>query len=541
LEIIKDLEFAILDFETTGTSAKYNRVIEVGVVKLKNKKIIDKYQTFIDPGTEIPPYITDITGITDADIIGAPSFEDIIPSLLQFIGDSILTAHNLPFDLSFLTTELSRAGYESIQNQKLCTLKLARRLYPELKSKSLGNLVKHFHFRNSSAHRALGDATATAKVLVKMIEKLEVEDKLNSLSDLLEIQQANSSSKGFRVIKKSLQSNFSKLTESPGVYLFKDKNNKIIYVGKAKSLKRRVGDYFSNSAPSKTKRIVRSASNLEHIKTNTELSALILEAELVKKYKPRLNSQLKKYSPSYFVKFDLSKKFPIPKVSSIFDYDGNDYFGPYNRGDDARSMIDILHKTFALRECTEKEFKKKQKCYLHDIDRCIAPCIYPSEDDYKLELEKVYEFLEGKNQNAVDVLLQKMKRFAEERHYEQAALIRDTVNLILNQLHKTLILAEPINKAHVLVKIKGSLKDDIILLVEGKVLIKEYALDSPNNFEEALQDYYSGTIRLFKDPDKKDLERLKFSLNWFLQHRNRLAVFYLRHFESYDKLQSAVG
>ncbi len=538
---IKNIEFAVLDFETTGTSAKRNRVIEIGIVKLKNKKIVDTFQSFVDPGYSLPYHITEITGITDDDLFGAPTFDDLIPGILKFIGDSVITAHNLPFDFSFLTNELSRAGYESLQNKKLCTLKLARRLYPGLKSKSLGSMVKHFRIRHRGVHRALGDATATAKILVKMIEQLDADDSLSTWDDLLATQQNNSSKTGYRLVKKSLQPDFARLNDSPGVYIFKDKDDKIVYIGKAKSLKRRVGDYFSNSAATKAKRIVRRAAKLEHIKTKTELTALILEAEMIKKNKPPLNSQLKKYSNSYFIKFDLKKKYPVPKVSSIFSFDGNDYFGPYDRGDDARSMVDIIHKTFSLRECTDKEFKKNRKCYLYDIERCLAPCINLSADDYKSEMERVYEFLEGKNQNAVDRLLHKMKRLAEERQYEEAAIIRDTVNLILNQLHKTLILAEPVNNAHVLIKIKGSLADDLILMVEGKVFISQYAMADDPSFHEVLLDYYNGTIHLFKDPDKKDLERMKFALNWFLQHRNRLRIYYLRQFNSYDELQEAIS
>ena len=134
---VKEAEFAVLDFETTGTSAKHNRVIEVGIVQVKNLKIMNSFQSFINPGDRIPPFITSLTGIKDEDVHDAPFFDEVTSEMLDFIGDSVIVAHNLPFDFSFLKNELSRAELLTPKNQTLCTLKLARKLYPELKSKSL--------------------------------------------------------------------------------------------------------------------------------------------------------------------------------------------------------------------------------------------------------------------------------------------------------------------------------------------------------------------------------------------------------------------
>ena len=146
--------------------------------------------------------------------------------------------------------------------KQVCTLKLSRSLFPELKSKALGSMVKHLRIRHRDVHRALGDATATAKIFLKIIEKLAAEHNYEFLSDLDSFQSTPSVSKSFRLIKKKLVGDIHNLPDSPGVYFFKDAKDKIIYIGKAKSLKKRVKNYFSSSASRKAKKIARKANQI---------------------------------------------------------------------------------------------------------------------------------------------------------------------------------------------------------------------------------------------------------------------------------------
>ena len=341
---ISETEFAVLDFETTGVSGNKNRVIEIGIVHVKNLEIVDSYQTFINPGLLVPYYITRITGITDADLYDAPYFEDITSEVLEFIGDSILVAHNLPFDQSFLKNEFKRADTFLPTLNGLCTLKLARKMYPELKSKSLGNLVKHFGILHKDVHRALGDAMVTAKLLIKMITQLKEDQNISMLNELLAFQSVTPIKANLRIIKKKLSIDFSNAPSSPGVYLFKDGKGKIVYIGKAKIIKKRVANYFSNTAARKAKQIVRKASNLEYIQTNSELSALILESELIKKHKPPMNTMLKKYPQQFFIRVKLSHDYPNLSSVSKIEFDGNDYFGPYSNRETSKNLIEIVNK-----------------------------------------------------------------------------------------------------------------------------------------------------------------------------------------------------
>lgn len=528
-----DAIFSVIDFETTGTSPKNSRAIEVGIVRIENLKIVDSYQSLINPGQYIPPFITSLTGISNEDIYDAPSFDEISQDIKNFIDGTILVGHNLPFDFAFLKGEFDRAEIILPELKQVCTLKLSRNLFPELKSKALGSMVKHFRIRHRDVHRALGDATATAKIFLKILDKLTAEHNYEYVSDLTPHQTTLAISKSFRLVKKKLVGDIANLPDSPGVYFFKNAKDKVIYIGKAKSLKKRVKNYFSSSASRKAKKIARAANRLGFNQTNSELSALVLEAELIKIHKPQYNTLLKKYSQNYFIRVKNTHSFPDVKVSSDFDFDGNDYFGPYSNRLTAKSLREIVDKTFAIRECSDKELAKGKKCYLLDIKRCLGPCIEKDLiDEYKNELDNVYDFLSGKNQFAVDRLLNKMKNLSERQKYEEAADVRDTVNLILNQLTRSSILAEPINRANCLIEIKDYDTTDYVLFLDGRVYIRNYYLKEQDFFDDAIEDYFDNTLHLLAGMEDRDLEKIKISLSWLVKNRNKVKVHYLKDYNS---------
>jgi DNA polymerase III subunit epsilon len=537
---IDKAEFSVIDIETTGLSAKTNRVIEIGLVKVRNYKIVDRYETLINPGTYIPGFISQLTGITNDDIVDAPFFSDVAEDIKQFIGDTILSGHNLSFDSSFIKYEFFRNGEEPLYNEQVCTLKLARRMFPDLKSKSLTSVTHHLKLKNKSAHRALGDAEVTARALIKMIKQLKKESKIETIDDLLKFQRKYTAGKTVK-IKESLREDISSLPNAPGVYYFINNRGKIIYVGKAKSLRDRVRSYFSATAPKKAKKIITQAKSLKIEITNTELTALISEAESIKKINPRHNSQLKKYGSKYFLKVTKQHSFPKIEISNHFDFDGNDYFGLFISRKKAEIVLEILDKTFSLRECTDKEFSKHKKCFLADIERCTAPCIPNYNEEYKEELEKVYEFLYGMNQTALNRLLNKMKEYSEQEKYEKASEVKEVIDLILNQTHKTSLLAEPVNRANVLFEISGQFDKDYILLISGKIYLKNTALNKNDRFDEALNDYFSETINYDFIPSDEDLEKIKITLNWLIKNRNNVRIFYLKNYTSKEELYSNIS
>ena len=156
-------EVVILDFETTGLSPDYARVIEVGAVVFRENKIVDSFSELMNPGRYIPYEITALTGINSTMLKGKPAPEKVMPVLKKFIGDRVVLAHNASFDSKFLFAEMERANL-NINNPILCTLLLARRLIPNVSNYQLGTLAKHLGVKINHAHRALDDVMATAKI-----------------------------------------------------------------------------------------------------------------------------------------------------------------------------------------------------------------------------------------------------------------------------------------------------------------------------------------------------------------------------------------
>jgi DNA polymerase-3 subunit epsilon len=260
--LIKDSNFVVLDFETTGLSAKNSKVLEIGMVKIEKGEITDTYSAFINPIMPVPYQITLLTGITREDVTDAPIFEELAYEILDFIGDSTLVAHNAPFDYSFLKAEFNFAGIDISHIQIICTLKIAKRILPGLKSKSLSALRKHYGLLHKNVHRALGDANVTAKIFLRMIEQLEEDFGIKTKEQLLKFQNIPSKSLRTTLIKKSLLDDLSVIPDKPGVYFFIDKKGNVIYVGKAKSLRKRVRSYFLSTADKKAKKVVRMANTL---------------------------------------------------------------------------------------------------------------------------------------------------------------------------------------------------------------------------------------------------------------------------------------
>jgi excinuclease UvrABC nuclease subunit len=390
--------------------------------------------------------------------------------------------------------------------------------------------------KNNGAHRALSDAEVTGKALIKMIKEAKKSFNLSTIEELIALQS------GFRqpykplTTKKKLQEDVYGLPNAPGIYYFLNSKNEIIYIGKAKSLRDRVKSYFSPTAPRKAKRIVKQASRLKIEITNSELTALLTEAESIKLVNPRHNLQLKRYGSKYFLRITASQKFPALEICNYFDFDGNDYFGLFISRKKAQEVFEVLTKTFTIRECDDKELAKEKACFLAQIDRCVAPCETKDMTEYKEELEKVYEFLYGKSQNALNRLLNKMKEYSEKLKYEKAGEVKVLVDMILSQVHKSSLLAEPVNSANVLFEINEGFGTDYILMITGKIFIKKYSLKKRDYFEETLDDYYEGTINLNSMPEDEDLEKMKITLNWLIKNRNKVRTFYLKDYKSKSEL-----
>ncbi len=531
-----EAEYSVIDVETTGLTPHYHGIIEIGIVKVKGLKIVDKYASLINPGRQVPFYITEFTGITNDDIFNAPLFEDVVEEISNFISGSVITAHNLSFDRSFINKEFSMIGKEKPANPQLCTLKLSKKLYPELRSRSLSNLSYYFGVKLINAHRALPDAEATAKILIRMLKNLKNNNEVKTLSDLLSLQVVPSQKETRIRISKHLKEDVYSLPEAPGVYYFINSKGKVIYIGKAKLLSKRVRSYFLLTAPRKAKRIIKQTRRIKYEITNSELTALLTEAESIKIINPKHNLQLKNYGNKYFLRVNRNHPFPDIEISNRFDFDGNDYFGLFITKKKAESVYEVIQKAFTLRECSSQEFLKNKRCFLAEIERCLVPCENKESEIYYDELNKVYEFLYGKNQDTLNRLLGKMKYYSEKQKYEKAGEVKSLIDLILSQTHKTSILKEPVNSANVLFEVNENFGCDYILMIEGKIYIKEYKVNKDNYFETAIDDFYFGTVNTKPLPTEEDLEKMKIILNWIIRNRNKVRTFYLKDFTNKEEL-----
>ncbi len=276
--------YAIVDIETTGSHASANGITEIAIILHDGEKVIHIYQKLINPKKPIPLFIQSLTGITDSMLEDCPEFEEVAEEIYHLLKGKIFVAHNVNFDYSFVNHHLLRAGYE-LHSKKLCTVRLARKIFPGIKSYSLGKLCRHFNIEITNRHRAGGDAEATA-VLFKMMLDADDQDHIKNT--------LNSRSKEQILPPHVPREELLQLPHLPGVYYFKDKKAKVIYVGKAINLYKRVFSHFSNNNTDKKKQdFLRKIRTIHYQVCGTELQALILETIEIKRLWPEQNRALK--------------------------------------------------------------------------------------------------------------------------------------------------------------------------------------------------------------------------------------------------------
>jgi excinuclease ABC subunit C len=220
----------------------------------------------------------------------------------------------------------------------------------------------------------------------------------------------------------------------PGVYLFKDSQGKVIYVGKAASLRQRLRAYFSPSTnlPPKLERLIARISDFEPIVTDSEQEALILECNLIKKYRPSYNVRLKDDKTFPYLKIDLKNDWPSVRITRRFHKNGDRYFGPFASASSLRQTLRLIKKIFPFRSCNKTISGKDAKpCLEYHINRCLGPCIgVVSKEDYNEVIKEVILFLEGKRELVIRDLRRKMEKASQQLQFEKAALFRDQIHAI---------------------------------------------------------------------------------------------------------------
>ena len=181
--------FTVVDIETTGLSKHYHQITEIAAARLRNGKITKTFQSLVNPETKIPDFITRLTGIDNEMVKGAPVIKDVMPKFQNFLGENVLVAHCATFDYGFLDTKLRKHYDIGLDNDRLCTRKLANRIIPDLKRKRLTDLCQYFNIKNTQAHRAMSDVNATAEVFTNMLDLLK--DKgITEVKDILKFEKS---------------------------------------------------------------------------------------------------------------------------------------------------------------------------------------------------------------------------------------------------------------------------------------------------------------------------------------------------------------
>ncbi|MFN2439541.1 MAG: exonuclease domain-containing protein [Chitinophagaceae bacterium] len=271
--------YAIVDIETTGGYAASNGIIEIAIKVFDGKEIVEQYETLVNPGQPIPKYIQAFTGISNEMVQHAPLFEHVAREVYYLLNDKIFVAHNVNFDYSFIKNSLQAYGY-TLNAKKLCTIRLARQVFPGLRSYGLGNLCRSLDIEIFNRHRAGGDAAATA-VLFKKILHQDINVVENNLKK---------TSKEQTLPPNVPKEHFTNLPYGPGVYYFHDSKGKIVYVGKAKNIKWRVNSHFTNNSAGRQKQnFIRHVYAISFQQTATELMAAILESAEIKRLWPQFN------------------------------------------------------------------------------------------------------------------------------------------------------------------------------------------------------------------------------------------------------------
>lgn len=411
--------FCIVDLETTGISAAESAITEVGAIKVRGGEAIGEFQTLVDPGGPIPPYISVLTGITEAMVAAAPTIETVFPSFLEFLGDAVVVGHNLRFDLSFLNQAASRLGYPTIENPRVDTVALARRLIrDEVRSLKLGTLAKHFRSPVTPNHRALDDVRATSHVLHSLLERAGTLGVTN-LDDLLHLP----TSKGAAYYSKIQLTEH--LPRSPGTYIFRDRDGVVIYVGKASNLRARVRQYFYGDTRRNIANLMRELDSIDYQECATPLEAEITELRLIHAHRPRYNRRSRPPKASHFVKLT-AEKFPRLSVVRKVSDDGLVYLGPFRSSRTAHDVAAAIWDATPIRRCASRPGSRTGKCAGAQIGVARCPCdgtLDPAE--YQAVVDRLIHAITSDPSQLLDPLVEKMNRLAQLQRYEDAAWVRD--------------------------------------------------------------------------------------------------------------------
>lgn len=395
--------FAIIDIETCGGKFEYRRgrITEICIVLHDGLQVTGKFTTLLNPECHITPYFTSLTGITNDMVKDAPTFAEVAKKILELTEDRIFVAHNVGFDYNFIKAEFSSLGFV-YKRETLCTVRLSRKLIPGKISYSLGRLCESLDIPNEARHRAEGDAVATARLfdLLLQIKGSHPQYKNNGVEALMT-----------RRVDKIKQYILDKIPEACGVYYFLDKEQNIIYIGKSSNMYNRATSHF-NTKESRGKKMLNELYNVDFVKTGSELVALLLESQEIKKHKPRYNRLRKAKLFTHAIDWFKDHKGIINFKLVPFDESENALcsFTTYTT---ARERLEswIEDRQLCLRYCGLTG--EDSVCFNHQIKKCNGICA--DEEDSEMYNRRASEIIFENTYRDPDFILFDRGRTIEEQ------------------------------------------------------------------------------------------------------------------------------
>lgn len=426
---LHDVTFTVVDLETTGANAANGDITEIGAVKSRGGEIIGEFQTLVKPTRSvISPFVERLTGITNSMVATAPELSSVIPMFLEFAHGSTLVAHNAGFDIGFLREACARLDYPWPSYSVLDTVKLARLCVTrqEVRNHKLGTLATFFNAPTPPVHRALEDARATHHILQCMFERFGA----LGVTTFEELESLKPQGWKVRQSKKHLARD---VPHAPGVYMFVDGSDRVLYVGSSRDMRSRVTSYF-NAAESRGRmaEMVTAAQSIRTVVCPTELEARVREVRLIDELQPPYNRRSKGASRETWLKLT-TDRFPRLSIARTPPAPGMLALGPFRKNASARVAKDLLERMYPLKRCTAKpERADFRPCPAGEMGKCGGPCnSVTNPQEYLNGISPVTALLEGQPQAFVDNTMDHLKQLAIHERYEEAAQARDVAISVL--------------------------------------------------------------------------------------------------------------
>ncbi|MTB51883.1 exonuclease domain-containing protein [Lewinella sp. W8] len=379
---MKKKDYAIIDVETTGGRANRHRITEIGIVLFNGEQITETYETLVNPEMRIPAGITELTGITMDMVKDAPKFHEVARRIVEMTQDRIFVAHNSRFDYDFIREEFRRLGY-TFSRKQLCTVRLTRKTFPGLRSYSLGNLTRHFGIELNNHHRALADARATTELLKLCLATPDSDQEVKQLVN-----------RGIASTKLPQNMSLQQIEDIPedcGVYYFHDDTGRVIYVGKSKNIRSRVAQHF-NDRTTKGKSIARQVADITYEVTGSELVALLLESEEIKRLQPSINRAQRATRFRYAIISYLDKngylRFEVERNTAQLRKE-KDIVSEYPSLSRAKGRLNFVRKHLELCGELTQTAPSSSACFYYHLKQCRGACAgAEAPEDYNARAEE---------------------------------------------------------------------------------------------------------------------------------------------------------